>query len=181
METLKYKLTNETIKVDGKILYRIEALKDFGPIRKGDRGGFVGGEHNLSQAGDCWIYDDAKVYDMGFVLGNSKVYGDSVIDMTAKIEGNSVIINSTISWRTKVTNSKINKSIISCKWIASSTLENVTITGVANVNDSTIISPTEVEYEDMEIYGNAIICGSDYNQVRIELDSKGVMVKYSMQ
>ena len=181
METLKYKLTDETIEFDGKTLHRIEALKDFGHIHKGDKGGFVEGEKNLSQDGDCWIYDDAKVYDMGFVLGNSKVYGDSVINKAVKIEGNSVIINSTIRWRTKVTNSKINKSFISCKWIASSALENVTITGVANVNDSTIISPTEVEYEDVEIYGNAIICGSDYSQVRIELDESGVMVKYNIQ
>lgn len=30
----KYKLTDETIEVDGKTLYRIEALKDFSYIKK---------------------------------------------------------------------------------------------------------------------------------------------------
>lgn len=30
----KYKLTEETIKIDGHILHRIEALKDFGDIKK---------------------------------------------------------------------------------------------------------------------------------------------------
>ena len=29
MENKKYKLTDETIEVEGKILYRIEALKDY--------------------------------------------------------------------------------------------------------------------------------------------------------
>ena len=37
----KYRLTDETINVDGRILHRIEALKDFGNVKKGDKGGFV--------------------------------------------------------------------------------------------------------------------------------------------
>ena len=39
MENKKYKLTGESIAVEGKTLYRIEALKDFGEIKKGDKGG----------------------------------------------------------------------------------------------------------------------------------------------
>jgi len=38
---MKYRLTGETIKKDGFTLYRIQATKDFGNIRKGDLGGFV--------------------------------------------------------------------------------------------------------------------------------------------
>ena len=45
----KYRLTDETINVDGRILHRIEALKDFGNVKKGDKGGFVEKEENLSQ------------------------------------------------------------------------------------------------------------------------------------
>lgn len=41
MGTKKYKLTEETIIVIDKSLYRIEALKDFGNVKKGDKGGFV--------------------------------------------------------------------------------------------------------------------------------------------
>ena len=47
METKKYKLTEETIIVNDKSLYRIEALKDFGNVKKGDKGGFVENEDNL--------------------------------------------------------------------------------------------------------------------------------------
>ena len=37
MENKKYKLTDETIDVKGKTLYRIEALKDYGEIKNGDK------------------------------------------------------------------------------------------------------------------------------------------------
>ena len=41
MENKKYKLTDETIDIEGKTLYRIEALKDFNGVRKGKKGGYV--------------------------------------------------------------------------------------------------------------------------------------------
>ena len=58
----KYKLIEESINFRGKTLYRIEALKDFGNIKKGDKGGYVQSEKNLSQEANCWIYNNAKVY-----------------------------------------------------------------------------------------------------------------------
>ena len=81
MGTKKYKLTEETIIVNDKSLYRIEALKDFGNVKKGDKGGFVENEDNLSQYDDCWIYDNAQVYDNAEVYDHAKVYGK---EMTSK-------------------------------------------------------------------------------------------------
>lgn len=63
----KYKLTDERITVDGRKLYRIGALKDFSCIKKGDKGGFVEHEGNLSHEGDCWIYGNALVYNNAVV------------------------------------------------------------------------------------------------------------------
>ena len=57
----KYTLTNETRTWGRRTLYRIKALKDFGNVKKGDLGGYVEREENLSHSGDCWIYDKAKV------------------------------------------------------------------------------------------------------------------------
>ena len=37
----KYKLTEEFITFNGRKLYRIEAIRDFGLIKKGDKGGFI--------------------------------------------------------------------------------------------------------------------------------------------
>ena len=42
----KYKLTDEPIYKLGIKLYRIEALKDFGDVKKGDIGGYVESEKN---------------------------------------------------------------------------------------------------------------------------------------
>ena len=68
----KYELTNEELKVIdddispygmySTIVYRIRALKDFGDVKAGDLGGYVNSEENLSHEGNCWIYDDAKIY-----------------------------------------------------------------------------------------------------------------------
>ena len=56
METeKKYKLTDECITIYNKTLYRIEAIKDFGSVKKGSKGGFVESEANLSQHGDCFL------------------------------------------------------------------------------------------------------------------------------
>ena len=41
------------------------ACKDFGNIKKGDFGGYVESEKNLSHEGNCWVYDGAKVYGDG--------------------------------------------------------------------------------------------------------------------
>ena len=91
----KYKLTDETIEVEGKALYRIEALKDFCEIKKGDKGGFVESEDNLSQEGNSWVYDDACVYDNALatddalVYDNARVYGDACVYDNARVCGNS--------------------------------------------------------------------------------------------
>ena len=91
----KYKLTDETINVDGKKLCRIEALKDFRDVKKGDKGGFIKDEHNLSHDGNSWVYDNARVFGNARVCDNARVYGDArvcggaMVCGDAKIENNS--------------------------------------------------------------------------------------------
>lgn len=66
----KYKLIKSNIKG----LFRVKALKDFSDVKKGELGGYVQGEHNLSQEGDCWIYNTVWVTGEHKVEGNIKVY-----------------------------------------------------------------------------------------------------------
>ena len=62
---MKYELSKKkNIVYNGRLLYRIKALKSFGGIKKGAIGGYVQSEENLSQTGTCWIYDNAKVFEM---------------------------------------------------------------------------------------------------------------------
>ena len=87
----KYKLTEETINVCGRTLHRIEALRDFNDVKKGDKGGFVEKEENLSQDGNCWIYDDAMVYSNANVYGDAKVYYNAEVCGNAKIYDNAEV------------------------------------------------------------------------------------------
>lgn len=84
----KYKLTDETINLNGATLYRIEALKDFGEIKKGDKGGFIASENNLSHEGNAWVSDDACVYGSACVYGDSCVFGCACVYDNALVSGN---------------------------------------------------------------------------------------------
>ena len=87
----KYKLTEETIIVNGRTLYRIEALRDFANIKKGDKGGFVEKENNLSQYGDSWVYDDAKVFGNAVVCGYARVRGYAQVCGNAQVYGHASV------------------------------------------------------------------------------------------
>lgn len=73
------------------ILHRIQALKDFGDVKKGDIGGYVEKEKNLSQEGNCWIYDDAKVYDKAKVFGHAKIHDYAKLSFSAQVYGNAKV------------------------------------------------------------------------------------------
>ena len=75
----------------GKFIYRIRALKDFADVKAGDLGGYIQSEESLSQEGDCWVYDNAKVYYCGQVYGNARVYGFAKIYDNAKVGDNAQV------------------------------------------------------------------------------------------
>ena len=84
----KYELTDETIEVYGTALHRIKALKDFGNVKKGELGGYVESERNLSQEGNCWVCGNAKVCGDAEVCGNAWVFGNAEVYGNAKVYGN---------------------------------------------------------------------------------------------
>mgnify|MGYP001139253500 CR=1 FL=1 len=60
----KFELTAEFVtNVFGKKLFRIKALVAFGNVEKGELGGFIEKEDNLSHDGDAWVYGNAQVSD----------------------------------------------------------------------------------------------------------------------
>ena len=85
MEIKKYELTDETLNYNGYILHRIKAVRDFGLVRAGDLGGWIEKEDNLSHEGNCWVYDEAKVYRNAVVKDNAKVFGDAVVYDNAQV------------------------------------------------------------------------------------------------
>ena len=75
----KYELTEETIIHDGRTLHRIKRLSD------GKLGGFIEKESNLSQEGNCFISDDAKVYGSAEIYGDAQVFGNASVHAFARV------------------------------------------------------------------------------------------------
>lgn len=77
-------------------LYRIRALIDFNDVKANDIGGFIKSEANLSQEGDCWVYDRACVFDNAVIKDNAQVRSNSRIKGNAVVKDNAVIYSSYI-------------------------------------------------------------------------------------
>lgn len=90
----KYILTEETKEVGGHILHRIQAMRDFGGVQKGDLGGWIESEENLSHDGDCWIFDNGRVYGNGQVYGSGEVYGNGWVSDNGEVYGNGKVYGS---------------------------------------------------------------------------------------
>lgn len=124
-------------------LYRIQALKTFTKpggynpvVHVGELGGYVEAEDNLSQDGNCWLFDKARVKDGGKVLDDAIVYDKSLVSKNAIVRGRSVI-----GGHCFVTNQSV---------IIDSTLEgNVTVTGHSIIHSGSYL------------YGDIIVDESD--------------------
>lgn len=132
---MKYRLTDETMQWEGHTLHRIEALKDFMNLKAGDKGGWIESEENLSQDDNCWVYNEAKVFDDALVLQNAKVYGNATMFDLSQVCDDAKIYK----------NAKVYGSAIVC--------------GSAEVyGNSRVYSNTEV-YGHASVFGNAKIYG----------------------
>lgn len=144
-------LEDETIVHNGHTLYRIQALKDFSDVKKGHKGGWVSGYHNLSHFGDCWISDDAKVYEGAFVFDNAR------ISDYAEIYGYAQVYNEAKVW-------------YHAKVYGDSNVYNFAkIYGHAKIYDFVQIYEHCHIHDYVEIYGKVVICGhscvNDYAKI----------------
>ena len=87
----KYEILTDPDNTLWETLHRIRALKDFGDVKKGDLGGWIKSEENLSQEGLCWVYDDARVTDHAVVRDSAIVKDYSRINDYAKISGRATV------------------------------------------------------------------------------------------
>lgn len=91
----KYEMTDETKLVEGRILHRIKALRDFGggfiKVKAGELGGWIQCEENLSHGGTAWVYDDACVMDSGKIVNSARVYGTATVRDKAVVAGTALV------------------------------------------------------------------------------------------
>ena len=141
----KYKLTDETMHIYGRTLYRIEAVKEFADVKKGDKGGWVESENNLSQDGNCWIYYRARVYGDAKVYDNARVYGDAKVYHYARVYGDAEVCgNAEVYDNAQVyDNAKV--------------FENAEVSFDAKVYDDAKVYEYAMVQGNAKVYGNAEI------------------------
>lgn len=109
-------------------VYRIQAIKDFGDVKKGDLGGFVSDEYCISPYGNCWVYDDSIVVASSIadnvevrknsmvvssfltdnvIIEGSKIFNKSVVTDGTKIGGKMTIKHSVISGSSRISGEKV--------------------------------------------------------------------------
>lgn len=143
----KYKLTDETIKLNGTTLYRIEALKDFSEIKKGDKGGFIESENNLAHEGNAWVSDNAHVYGDACVFDNARVYNNAFVSGYAQVYGNAFVYGN--AWLYD------NTRVCGYAWVA----DNARIYGDANVCDDSSVFGSACVYDNARVCGDALVRG----------------------
>lgn len=154
MENKKYKLTDETINLNGVTLYRIEALKDFGEIKKGDKGGFIESEKNLTHDGNAWVSGNACVYNNACVSDNACVYGDCYIYDSADIYGNAKVCDNANVYD----NAKV--------------YGNACVYGDACVYDSACVSDNVWVSGSAHVYGYVFVYGYAHLSGNAEISNK---------
>ena len=174
----KYELTSETKNgLFGQTLYRIKSCINFTTVsghevKKGDLGGWVEKEENLSQNGKAWIFDDAevcgnaKILDSAVVCGNAKVFGNAEICGNAEVSHNAEVFgNARVSGNAKICdsaeiygNAEIYDSAEVCD--SAEVFGNARVCGKAKIYDIAGILGYAQVYGNAEISGNARVTGN---------------------
>ena len=151
--------------------FRIKALISFADVEIGDIGGYVKSEANLSQEGDCWIYDDSIVADKARVRGNAKVKYSSLIKDQAVVFEQALVVNSCISDSAAVTRSAT---------VVSSTLnDDCRVSGSSfvfesQINDDVIIQDNarvfnSMLYHNTWVFNNAFVSNIVINSIDVSI------------
>ena len=136
----KYQLRyDRTKEVNGRTLYRIQALKSFNNVKEGEFGGYIESEENLSQKGKCWIYDNACVFDKAVVENNARigdkalVYDNAIVKDKVQVYDNAMVYGNAELYGNAVVH------------------DNGKIYDYAKIYDRVRV------YHDAKVYGHAII------------------------
>ena len=133
----KYELTNETKEINGYVLHRIKALKDFNNVKAGDIGGWIEKEDNLSHDGNCWVYDNACVFGNAHVYCNARIYSNAHVYGNAYVYGDVYVYD----------NARVYNNTCVCG--------NARVYGNAQVYDDACVCGNACVYGNSYIYGNA--------------------------
>ena len=166
-------LENETLEHNGRILYRIKAVKDFDDVKADDKGGWIEKERNLSQEGNCWVYDDSKVFDNACIMEDAKVFNRTEIFDNARVYGKSELYedvriydNAQVFDKALITG---NVEIYNNAWVF----------GLASIHDNSKVSDYAIICGKNNIYDNVHICGNVCIAENMSIKGDAVIKKFS--
>lgn len=111
----------------------IRALRDFGYVKKGDIGGYIECEKNLSHKGNCWVYQGAVVYGNSMICNNAVVAEGVTVRNKSVIGGNAFVVGKGI----EISHSVIEDDVVID---TGATIENSHINGGTSIEQSNIES-----------------------------------------
>lgn len=147
---LKYRMTDTTKKVLNRgTFYQIEALTDIPDkeVRKGDRGGWIQKQDNLSQLGNCWIDTKSYVGDNARVEGDSTIINSEIFD-NSRVTGVSVIKGGRLTDRSTVYGNAI---------VTDSFLSGHSIVRTGETVKESRLKNVQCNYGEVHIYGSSLI------------------------
>jgi carbonic anhydrase/acetyltransferase-like protein (isoleucine patch superfamily) len=145
--TPKYKL-GESKEFQGRTLFRIIALRNFGAVTAGDIGGWIETEDNLSHSSNAWVNNEAAIY------GSAKVYEDAQVYDSARVWDNAVVYGSSMVYGNAGIAGKAN--VFGNAQISG----NAHVYGKAHVYGYTKMSGYVVAYDNVRIFDDAWITGN---------------------
>ena len=137
----KYELTTESKEYGGRKLFRIKALVSFGNVKKGELGGWIEKEQNLSHFGNAWVGGNACVYDKARVWEDAQVYDDAVVFGNVWISDKAQVCG----------HAKVHGDV----WVCG----NAFVCYSAQVCDNALVCGDAFVSNEAQVCGNARICG----------------------
>lgn len=142
-------LSGDYIVINGQTVYRIKALQDFGIVKKGELGGYIAKESNLSfkEGSMAWVGKEAIVMDGASVLNHAHVTDHAIVAGTTTVKDCAIVGGS----------AEINGNCFIMK--------EAVVTGAAKLNGKVVVTDTAIVMEDVSlngairVYGEAILSG----------------------
>jgi len=164
----KYSLTNNTKVWCGITLFQIKAEMSFGCIVKGELGGYIEKEENLSQvSGNAWVYGNAQVYGDALVYGDARVYGDALVYGDARVYGNAWVYgNALVYGDARVYGDALvygDARVYGDAWVYG----NAWVYGDALVYGDARVYGDALVYGDAQVYGDAWVYGNAWVSAKL--------------
>lgn len=154
----KFILTDE-VKIHNYVtLHRIQAVRSFGDVSEGELGGWVEREENLSHIGNCWVYDEAIVFDYARVEDNAcirdhaELFGHAILSHECQILDEAIVFGEAMVYDRAVIKEMAHVSDHATVYEDSIIFGSAKICGYASIHGRAKV------YDQAVAYGNAVIC-----------------------